>query len=1048
MSQYEPAPHSPPGPIGHDVVPLRPTAPQAIVPASEPGVGARGFESPHASETDETSPRIEQSEAFFFFLFIRGEDSVRVARTMHRVALVLDGGSHRRMSDDVLEKVPLAYRVPNAGFSVGRAEDEARLAAMLESAAAVLVHGPSGSGKTTLLAALLRRPAAASRNVLYVPLERRSSHSDSQAPLVEVLRALSRALDLGRDDLALANTADDRIALALDLADSIGAVVVLDDLADAELLRKAHRYARRAKWIATSTSALDFPLAQTLHLSPLSPAALEALAAHVHPHVDARSRSRAVRSAAGSPLRLLRLLDGESEVSALEPAERDLLELVSSLRHPVPLACLTAVFPEAPSLLDRGFLSRHPEGVQAQSESGPSWTTRPAEVSAARALALARALRDSPPSLGSVEALRILLVHARVDEAMELLEERGDALLASGYAVELWPVLSSQREPRLREWQIACAAEAGELEPFATLAFEDAGPSIRGRMSWLKLRFSLEDHGSVAAHFADVEATALRSARSDLAWEACMMGASAYLAFGDHPRASDCLARAKPVDETQALLRDAVGATLAARHGDADHARAVAAELRSKLKLLRGRSRATVVYNLALIYSGLGEPLAAAELLAGGFPVDALATSALLGRRALEVDAYFAVLAGNLAKGREALAMLEKFATPGTPLEGRRILIEATADLLEGDLREASAGAKKGLVLSDAYGGEEDRAYAEALLAQCAYRLGEHPPENGRRRGEEHTRARELARAWRAIANVCAGRATLVDDGDPADAEVAAGLGLARAADHAFRGELERAAREERAALSLIRSSSSIALRLSTEMFALELRVLAGTPLELERMRDFRRLLPRSDAMAELAIYEAFLERGDTSLAPLVDARRGVGLAARIAAGVLDDDDEGPRLSRAIAARIKTALGFRVSLRRDPPRAREVGEPFALDVVRRRIVSLTTNAEIDLRAHTVFMRLLAALAHRGEASKEELVRRVWGVADYHPLHHDNRLRLAVRKLRRLTAPLSDHGLFSTLDDGYALAVPLHWLAPCAPEEFLAPPPAAGAALEP
>jgi hypothetical protein len=45
------------------------------------------------------------------------------------------------------------------------------------------------------------------------------------------------------------------------------------------------------------------------------------------------------------------------------------------------------------------------------------------------------------------------------------------------------------------------------------------------------------------------------------------------------------------------------------------------------------------------------------------------------------------------------------------------------------------------------------------------------------------------------------------------------------------------------------------------------------------------------------------------------------------------------------------------------------------------------------------------------------------VRDYHPLRHDNRLRLAVRKLRSLApAPLLE-----TTEDGYAIAGRLRWL---------------------
>jgi DNA-binding winged helix-turn-helix (wHTH) protein len=66
--------------------------------------------------------------------------------------------------------------------------------------------------------------------------------------------------------------------------------------------------------------------------------------------------------------------------------------------------------------------------------------------------------------------------------------------------------------------------------------------------------------------------------------------------------------------------------------------------------------------------------------------------------------------------------------------------------------------------------------------------------------------------------------------------------------------------------------------------------------------------------------------------------------------------------------------------------------------------------------------VLAALAARGgRASKEELVTAVWGEREYHPLRHDNRLHLAVLKVRREIEddPKLPARLLAT-PDGYSL----------------------------
>ena len=50
-----------------------------------------------------------------------------------------------------------------------------------------------------------------------------------------------------------------------------------------------------------------------------------------------------------------------------------------------------------------------------------------------------------------------------------------------------------------------------------------------------------------------------------------------------------------------------------------------------------------------------------------------------------------------------------------------------------------------------------------------------------------------------------------------------------------------------------------------------------------------------------------------------------------------------------------------------------------------------------------------------------VVMSVWQADEYHPLRHDNRLRLAVRKLRkRVEADPSRPAWIETLEDGYRL----------------------------
>ena len=65
--------------------------------------------------------------------------------------------------------------------------------------------------------------------------------------------------------------------------------------------------------------------------------------------------------------------------------------------------------------------------------------------------------------------------------------------------------------------------------------------------------------------------------------------------------------------------------------------------------------------------------------------------------------------------------------------------------------------------------------------------------------------------------------------------------------------------------------------------------------------------------------------------------------------------------------------------------------------------------------------LLTALCARGgAATKEQLLEDAWGVREYHPLQHDNRLKVAVRKLRRLLEEVLGDDPIEAADDGYRL----------------------------
>jgi hypothetical protein len=77
---------------------------------------------------------------------------------------------------------------------------------------------------------------------------------------------------------------------------------------------------------------------------------------------------------------------------------------------------------------------------------------------------------------------------------------------------------------------------------------------------------------------------------------------------------------------------------------------------------------------------------------------------------------------------------------------------------------------------------------------------------------------------------------------------------------------------------------------------------------------------------------------------------------------------------------------------------------------------------VRLQTSPLLWTLLETLARSGEADKERLVMAGWGLPDYHPLRDDNRLQVAIRKLRGLLEddPSAPVHLLTT-GPGYALS---------------------------
>jgi hypothetical protein len=913
-------------------------------------------------------------------------------------------------------RLPLRYRRANPPFPfLGRDAERAELSRRLREARVVCVHGPPGWGKSALVAAHLADLDASRPFVV-----RLDGSAPSDADLIaRATRVLSSALGIAPGELPRADIEEDRVGQLVDLADDARAVMVIDDLGEADrdaaarLLSVASRYARHARWIVTTTRPLEgLAPADAMTLRPLAHEALCALARSIAPSLTEAMVARAAREAEGSPGQLLLQLSRSETTPTLDPACRDALLLLRALRLPVPREALEPAIAsrELEALLARGVASGAPHAVRAQPSDAAAAPSR----AALHRLAEALGRHESPEA--TIESVRLLLDCGDADAARTLLEARASSLFAAGFGAELWAVLAPHPASSIGPFRLLAAVEDGR--PHTLLEVVEPGPeaSPLAQLAWLKVRYALEDHPTVAARAFAIADAAEAAERLDLGSEARLMGASSLMARGDFDGASLAIARVRAPNRQVELQAQAVLAIVAARRGQSARARSLIEAMEPLLPGLTGKVRTNLIYNVALVLYGLGESQRAAALIARTFPVDGLATSALIGRRALEMDAHFSVLGGGLARARALLARLAKFVVPGTPIDARRTLIVSTLALLDGEVAAAREGASRGAALAVTYRGDEDHAYGRMLSAQAAWRAGVAPDE-AQPVIPLHGVSGRLAHAWRALAQWAAfGRVEAID----VEGEGYEELAVLRLVLDAARA-LSSGVALDASLFSRAMALSSLPARAWTTLFSTQIFLAAGQDVPASALHALRD--PLVDVADRTAVVETELRwleacrEGDLHALRVLSERPEGDLPQRWAAALLG----GTQLTAWLGA--KTVASLRARLRW--VHIEEVGSgPITYFDAPRARLSQPLGAAISLEAHPVLVRLLATLAAQGgAASKETLVCSVWQVRDYHPLRHDNRLRLAVRKLRSLApAPLLE-----TTEDGYAIAGRLRWL---------------------
>jgi len=905
--------------------------------------------------------------------------------------------------------LPLRYRLPNppADF-VGRQEEVSSLAASLREVRVTVLVGPGGVGKTALaLHTLHKRFPKRVSQTLYVSVTGQLDGSDLRR---ELLRALAAASDTEIGWSQLRDDPDSLVEAILDLAEANSLWVFLDDLehappeeADA-LLEALSRYARNSRYLAASRGAPRpgrLASGRVLQVGGLDEESVLQLARLLGEGRSPQELTAAARACGGSPWLLQEaLLSGVEVGGSRPPSHETLLEGLSDSARSAAMVLSRVEVPIPPAALDaagvteeqwrhelslRGWIQETPAGVRLHEVARHGITAggdalAPADVWLPVALELAG---SAAPTL-RLEGIRLLVEANALDPAERILDESLPALLAEGYAPQLWKLLDRVPPERFGGVRLRCAAELGNPTVLRQLSQPLEG-STSDRLTWAETLYMRGDLSGaldvIAALLADSSAEA-QACRID----AELLRARLLLAQDRIDEARELLESLTPSSPAEATRRSVLLLATAPvrRDDDAERHAALAtlAGLEQRTQELRDRVRSRIRFHLALAYLRWDALDAAEAAVDTPPPGDSEDTLALFeARRATWLLAMVDLARGRLAAARERLDQLEPFLSSPSLLRSEVQCTQARLWMASGDF----AGLVPLL--------EEARREAEALGSWAtAHRC-------------ERIRARvdELLLAPGALQSRARACRRLLQDPETSARELERAVLRATTTGHRVRAAERRA--EYCACLLLLGRSADL------EREVAELRK------EAEEMGSTR-WAHEADLLGMFGALDWAL------LESIAQATSASPIAARRARALLQPDAGDPLdpLDLAVVERLRGHDTVELVV---PAAAGESWQSgWGLDVSRRR-VWLPTGEWLDLTRRGLLARLLLALArHGGSASKEELVEAVWDEPEYHPLRHDTRLQVTVHKCRELLE--QDAGaprLLVTTATGYALTGP-------------------------
>ncbi len=763
---------------------------------------------------------------------------------------------------------------------------------------------------------------------------------------------------------------------------------------------------------------------------------LERLARQWVADADPHDVMRAVTRATGSPWMLLQLLvtgardplEEHGLLSGLPESAAELLGALALLEVPLPMSVLATFAPDPGpeaigALEQRGIVQRSASGLRLHDVArGMLRSNEQTGRDTARAGAVADALAAHDLPETALEAARLHAETGSWARVRSLLDERAPALLGQGFAPRLWRILADATHPDVAEWRLRCAAELGNPTALARVQRPTADDPA-ATLAWartLRAQGDAREALEVLARLIDANANARLRSEADLLASACLRQ------LGRHAEAAERVADGPPGEDADLVLgREAARAVALALSGDVPPEVALG-ELRRMMDAPDLTPEAARDLGEALeVLGSLPEAHDMATVARAGF-----APVLLASREALLLDARIGLASGRLDAARRSADEVRVYARGASLLVPVLHVVDLTRRLVAGELDGLDPLAA---ACAAEVAGSDARAEAElasvritlaTLRADDAHEVAAIPEHARASRAGSRAALREALREVRRTGiavphDVEAGRqeevlglriagTTALTTGDAARATAA----LAEAVRVARRWSLSVLEAEARHELCDALACAERFTDLATEADALN---------ELARSMGSERFVHEAAWLAAAARNEMGpgpLERaaGREEVAP-VGARR----ARAILGGEPPLDHVDLRVLESLTASGRTHV-FETILA--PP-------PTLFDEQRERWVP---GWGIDDLSHSAWLsdgrevalaglpwRILATLAARGEASKEDLVLGAWEEREYHPGRHDGRLHVAMRKLRE---QLGDSGerpsRIVTTDRGYAL----------------------------